>query len=86
LSNFLGQPSLKQYFKIETISMFVALLLIAGASLLSLNKAIALSNAIVETALNDIHVTMSLRLALNRSAMPVNDYIIHAGHDEKVMH
>ena len=84
MSNFLGQPSLKQYFKIETIAMLVALLLIAGASLFSLNKAIGLSNAIVETALTEIHVTMSLRLALNRSAMPVNDYIIRAGQDEKI--
>lgn len=83
MSKFLGQPSLKQYFKIETIAMFVTLLLIAGASLLSLHKAIALSNSIVETALNDIHITMSLRLALNRSAMPVNDYIIRADPDEK---
>ncbi|MES0371569.1 MAG: diguanylate cyclase, partial [Mariprofundaceae bacterium] len=45
---------------------------------------IALSNTIVETALTDIHVTMSLRLALNRSAMPVNDYIIRAAPEEKV--
>lgn len=84
MSDFLGQPSLRKYFKIETISIFIALLLIAGASLFSLNKAIALSNAIVEQALNDIHVTMSLRLALNRSAMPVNDYIIRADPEEKV--
>lgn len=64
--------------------MFSALLLIAGVSLFSLNKAIALSSSIVETALTEIHVTMSLRLALNRSAMPVNDYIIRAGQDEKI--
>lgn len=84
MSNFLGQPSLRKYFKIETIAMFSALLLIAGVSLFSLNKAIALSSSIVETALTEIHVTMSLRLALNRSAMPVNDYIIRAGQDEKI--
>jgi len=84
VSNFLGQPSLRKYFKIETIAMFSALLLIAGVSLFSLNKAIALSSSIVETALTEIHVTMSLRLALNRSAMPVNDYIIRAGQDEKI--
>jgi len=86
MRNFLGQPSLKQYFKIESITMFIALLLIAGASLFSLNKAIALSNSIVEKALTDIHITMSLRLALNRSAMPVNDYIIHADPEEKEMY
>jgi len=84
VSNLLGQPSLKQYFKIETIGVFIALLLISGVSLFSLNKAIGLSNAIVETALTEIHDTMSLRLALNRSAMPVNDYIIRAGLDEKI--
>ncbi len=84
MRDFLGQPSLKKYFKIETIATFIALLLISGVSLFSLNKAIALSNAIVETALTEIHGTMSLRLALNRSAMPVNDYIIRAGEDEKI--
>lgn len=84
MSSFFGPPSIKRYFKIETVATFVALLLIAVSSLFSLHKAIVLSNAIVETALTDIHVAMGLRLALNRSAMPVNDYIIRADIEEKV--
>jgi len=78
--------SLRQYFKIETIAIFTALLLISGSSLFSLNQAISLSNTIVEKSLTDIHSTMSLRLSLNRSAMPVNDYIIHADPEEKIQY
>jgi hypothetical protein len=63
--------------------MFIALFLVGWGSLSSLNTAILLSNAIVDKSMTEIHNTMSLRLALSQTAMPVNDHIIHANPKEQ---
>lgn len=83
MDNFTAKPSLRSFFKVKTIATFVALFLIVATSLISLRQAILLSNTIVDKSLNEIHQTMTLRLVLNRSAMPVNDYVIRAAEEEK---
>lgn len=70
--------SLKTLYNLGIFLMFLALFLVGGASLSSLNTAIKMSNAIVERSLSEIHHTMGLRLALSQAAMPVNDHVIHA--------
>lgn len=80
---FKAKSSLRSFFKAKTVATFVALFLIVATSLISLRQAILLSNSIVDKTLNEIHESMTLRLALNRSAMPVNDYVIRAVEEEK---
>ena len=75
--------SLRVLYNIGILLMFLALFIVGGASLNSLNNAIELSNGIVEKSLTDIHNTMNLRLALSQAAMPVNDHVIHADQIEQ---
>ena len=75
--------SLKRAYKIGVVSLFFILFLIGTIALLKLNAAIGLSNAIVERSLNEMHHTMKLRMTVCQTAMPINDYIIHANPEEK---
>jgi len=86
LDYLMKKPSLRRFFLIETVATFIALFLIVTVSLVSLRQATTLSSVIVHDSINDIHHTMALRLVLNRSAMPVNDYIIRAASEEKKLY
>jgi len=78
--------SIKGLFIFGVACVFLSLLLIGGASLVNLRAAMALTDEIAEDTLTELHLTVALELGLLRSAMPVNDYIIHADPAEQENH
>jgi diguanylate cyclase (GGDEF)-like protein len=62
------------------------LLPLIAVSLISINvlqHTISTANEIVEDSVNEMHLAMSLQLAITDAAMPPNDYIIHGRSDEQ---
>lgn len=67
-------------WQLYTLGLGLMLLPLIAVSLISINvlqHTISSSNEIVEDSVNEMHLAMSLRLAITEAAMPPNDYIFH---------